>query len=867
MDNSLSSFIYTNITNDSVLQEKYNNLLVDYANSLFCKTDLVFNADYQILLNYADLLSLSANQAHQNIAQQIVILVSHLFPENNEVELVKESVYKNVSNFASLDLLKKNQKLLNGQYDFLRELEVASHRIENKIPDSDGSFFDTQKSVMDNLNTNQYYSFSAPTSMGKTFVIMSFIRSKLKNNCNENFVIVVPTRALLSEIANNVISEFKDYLGIGCHKVITNTSSVNYNDKFIAILTPERLYYSLLKQPDIIFHYIFIDEAHKISDKDKRSVTYYKILEMLKGNYNSSIYFSSPVIPNPDIYLELTDFYTQSNNQSSGQAFSFSPVIQNKIYLDFKTKEYSIINNLIKKSTRCGSFNDYFSDRMSALVYLGTNKCNLIYVSSANKAIEYAIQLSRLLEKNKESQARSKTNSRLETVAKEIEQKIHKEYYLANLIRKGVAFHIGALPAEIRAQIERLLRNGDIKYCFCTSTLLEGVNVPVDNLFIFDNKKGRSAMSVIDAFNLIGRAGRVTLNEYGNVFMIIENSHTQNYFNNVLLKPLPKQDLLPQKALERKHKKYIVEILLQGKTNLLEAGEKYSDRGFSETTYEYATKCLNMLLYDLCNKKDSYIVRDFRKSDVLNPQNIIDIRNQFRDIVQADDDINVTAKQKESLYKAVVSSSINYPTTFDYQTCLRFLKNLSQIFQWSVYEKDTLGKGERLRYYTVILTQWMESKGLHEIVRGAINHYQQTGSSLVSYNPEYHLEAYNGSLKHKNQIINEAMKDIEQIVNYKLSMYFLRFSEAIIKIRGAQALQNDWYEYVEYGTNNNLVILLQKYGFMREQALLLLKPPFAQYIKCKDRCLVIEKGIFQVVSGDILAAIEIVRINYPEIFI
>ena len=277
------------------------------------------------------MLSLSANQAHQNIAQQIVILVSHLFPENNEVELVKESVYKNVSNFASLDLLKKNQKLLNRQYDFLRELEVASHRIENKIPDSDGSFIDTQKSVMDNLNTNQYYSFSAPTSMGKTFVIMSFIRSKLKNNCNENFVIVVPTRALLSEIANNVISEFKDYLGIGCHKVITNTSSVNYNDKFIAILTPERLYYSLLKQPDIIFHYIFIDEAHKISDKDKRSVTYYKILEMLKGNYNSSIYFSSPVIPNPDIYLELTDFYTQSNNQSSGQAFSFSPVIQNKI--------------------------------------------------------------------------------------------------------------------------------------------------------------------------------------------------------------------------------------------------------------------------------------------------------------------------------------------------------------------------------------------------------------------------------------------------------------------------------------------------------------------------------------------------------
>lgn len=129
------------------------------------------------------------------------------------------------------------------------------------------------------------------------------------------------------------------------------------------------------------------------------------------------------------------------------------------------------------------------------------------------------------------------------------------------------------------------------------------------------------------------------------------------------------------------------------------------------------------------------------------------------------------------------------------------------------------------------------------------------------------MKKYNESQKHKNQIINEVMKDIEQIVNYKFSMYFLRFSEAIIKIRGEQALQNDWYEYVEYGTNDNLVILLQKFGFMREQALLLLKPPFSQYIKEKDRRLLIDRKILKIASGDILNAIEIVSINYPEIFI
>lgn len=864
MDNTLSSFIFSNITEDKALQENFQMLLYDYANSLFEKNEITFNDNYRVLLNYADLLSLSESQDLQNLAQQIVILISQLF-DNNEINLVKESVYKNVSNFASLDLMEKKEKHFKGTYEFLRDLEVESHRIDNQIPDSKGAFFDTQKKLLKSLNANRYYSFSAPTSMGKTFLIKNFIRNKLKSGCNENFVIVVPTRALLSEIANNIIVEFKNYLGIGCHKVITNTAAVNNNEKFIAVLTPERLYYSLLKQPDITFNYIFIDEAHKISDKDKRSVTYYKILEMLKGCSETYIYFSSPVIPNPDVYLELTDFYTQPQNDAQGQAFRFSPVTQNKIYLNFQDKSYSIINNLTNDFVLGGYFDKCFTDRLHSLIYLGAKKCNLIYVSSANKAIEYALQLSKLLDET-QTKFEDKSNNRLEAVAKEIEQKIHKDYYLATLIRSGVAFHIGALPAEIRAHVESLLRSGDIKYCFCTSTLLEGVNVPVDNLFIFDNKKGRSSMSVIDAFNLIGRAGRVTLNEYGNVFILIENTRVQNYFNDVLLKPLPKQALLPQKALDKKSKKYIVETLLKGKTNLLEKNEKYGDKGFTEITYEYATKCLNMLLHDLCNHKESYIVSDFRKSGVLEPQNIIDIRNQFDDIVKVDDDINVSAKQKESLYKRIASSDINYPSSFDRQDCLNFLEDLSKIFQWEVYEKETLGKGNSLRYYSVILMQWMEGKGLHEIIRSSINYYQKYNKDLISYDPTFHFETYNGSVKHKNQIINETMKDIEQIINYKLSMYFLRFSEALIKVRGEKALKNDWYEYVEYGTSNKMVIWLQKHGFMREQALQLLKQPLLLYLKEIDGELLIDSEILEVAKGEVLVAIETVRINYPEIF-
>lgn len=150
----------------------------------------------------------------------------------------------------------------------------------------------------------------------------------------------------------------------------------------------------------------------------------------------------------------------------------------------------------------------------------------------------------------------------------------------------------------------------------------------------------------------------------------------------------------------------------------------------------------------------------------------------------------------------------------------------------------------------------MQSRGLHEIIRGAIEHYQQNGGNLVSFEPEYHLEPYNNSAKHKNQVINEVMKDLEHVINYKLSMYFLRLSEAIVKTHGKTALENDWYEYVEYGTCNIEIILLQKYGFLREEALLLLKPNYSDYIRIDNQTIKIRRNIVDVVTDDLHSSLK-----------
>ena len=86
-------------------------------------------------------------------------------------------------------------------------------------------------------------------------------------------------------------------------------------------------------------------------------------------------------------------------------------------------------------------------------------------------------------------------------------------------------------------------------------------------------------------------------------------------------------------------------------------------------------------------------------------------------------------------------------------------------------------------------------------------------------------------------------------------------------MRGENALKNDWYEYVEFGTSNNHVILLQKYGFLREEALDLIKSPYLNHIVFDKSLLTIKKTILDVAPNDMRNSLTRAAINYPEIFV
>lgn len=87
-------------------------------------------------------------------------------------------------------------------------------------------------------------------------------------------------------------------------------------------------------------------------------------------------------------------------------------------------------------------------------------------------------------------------------------------------VRHGAVLHHGDIPQETREVLEALIRYGDVRLVICTSTLAEGVNLPIRSLVLYSvQRRGMSGrpenMLARDIKNLVGRAGRAGANTKG----------------------------------------------------------------------------------------------------------------------------------------------------------------------------------------------------------------------------------------------------------------------------------------------------------------------------------------------------------------
>lgn len=861
--NTLGSEIFSDIESNEYLQEIYENILLNYSYDLFhIATYAPKQVDLDHALRFADLLSKSSgspnSENHRIWGQVIVALLAKLFPQNGTVKCYLASVLSSVSNYRGLEMQQDIPQLPVVLDEIFSNFEKELLRIPAQ---PDAFFFRTQKNVYDSL-TQQYFSYSGPTSMGKSFVMRMFIKERVTKGCAENYVIIVPTKALINEVSTKIIDDLKTLLPQHNYRVITSGGalSLQQDHNFVLVLTPERLLYLLLERSTFKIDYLFIDEAHKISSKDSRSPFYYKVIDLLSKRENKPhIIFSSPNIPNPEVYLQLIP--DVSNTAENKLAATYSPVNQIKYVVDLVDSKVSVFNDYRRTAVEVGKFEQSVMPAQLIRV-VGAGHQNIIYCSSTKKAVDMALDYVKALPVLND-------NIALMSLAKEIRNEIHNDYYLANVISKGVAYHIGYLPSNIRLQIESLFRSGDITTIFCTSTLVEGVNLPADNLFITHYKNGLSNMTSVDFKNLIGRVGRIEFNLYGNVFLVRadQNVNSKKYVE-LLEKDVPAQKLSIASQLTGPQKRKVIECLAAGNIELL----KYP-KNQSVDSYALMRKFAIMLLRDiLTNNKNSVVRKEF--ASVMSTQDEEAILKSFQDKRNMDDDINISVDQIDNL-SAEIAKGLSYPTfnaqgNIDYYDLVAFLEKLCRIFKWDVYEAATLGHVSKktgnhgkLRWYAVILSQWICGNGLGIIMNDAISYKEDHPESGVEVNGAY--VDYDGSIVHKNIVISDTLNAIEDVVLFRISNYFLRFSAEYKRQHGITTMQNDWYEYVEYGTTNSLTIMLQRNGFTRETATYLKQ--HGEFLIDVNGATKISTAIIDAAKASIVREIREVMYNIPDLFV
>lgn len=119
-----------------------------------------------------------------------------------------------------------------------------------------------------------------------------------------------------------------------------------------------------------------------------------------------------------------------------------------------------------------------------------------------------------------------------------IEARLGKVHPLYECVRKGVAYHHGSLPAEIRFSIEEAVSEGMLDCLVATTTMTEGINLPVRSVVIasqgFYSAGGYSEyITGSKLINAIGRAGRAAKETEGIVVLARAAEFTAKDFDRL----------------------------------------------------------------------------------------------------------------------------------------------------------------------------------------------------------------------------------------------------------------------------------------------------------------------------------------------
>ena len=568
--------------------------------------------------------------------------------------------------------------------------------------------------------------------------------------------------------------------------------------------------------------YLIVDEAQKvIAANDARSSLYYHAISEVTRRFATRLVFASPSIENPELFLEL---FGKATN--GAVAVKERTVAQQRFFVDLVERKQYFFSGLDNQPKEVAS-PPLHDDAVDLILSRSGDRKAIIYVNGSTKSAEFALRL---------AQRRPRvSNPSVEDLIRHVREYVHKDYFLAKTLLSGVAFHHGKMPQEIRERIEAAFSDPDspVQFVVCTSTLLEGVNLPAKNIFVLSDKHGNSSFTKIDFENLAGRAGRLTYDFSGNVVCVRDDA---NRWIESTRKLIPRaegtraESFLVNPASNRKKEYTDIAKVLRGDDlpGTPSADQRRSVQQYASilTLHQLDNQQTPLRSYFLDKVSDGRDLLKKAAASVIVPADVLRRSPNIRPDLQNRVWLELTANDHSPL----VADDADLE---DVQVFLNVLRRLSDLYSWRTTEvlgtdplmpknADAEGWDRRLYYWALLMRGWVRGDPINRVIASSIAYHSRQGwITYRDYTREESLvkEPFNrNSAKHVNLIIEWTLRDIEGGLRFRIIGYLQNFFDVSVTALGRERSGINVATLVEYGTSDKRAIQLQEIGFGRTVA-------------------------------------------------
>lgn len=820
MENKLITELCDRIYSNHTFQEDFEKLLKVELRTVD-STDGISETQLKKLLESAAIMSLSQDTTYQKLAFKVAIFLLNQF--KNKYPTLPFSTELILTRLGDLPTIRHMFEQKHGHdyfsyfhdtekgFSFFQLIEVLAKKILNQYEISSSltlNLTNFQAEIFRNLIANKNVSFSAPTSAGKSYIIHNFIAYQMWKQSKFSVIYLVPTKSLITEVKSSIIEKLKEFpLDHKEVAVVGSADQLNtelYKDieKRILVLTQERMQYIISHGLDFQVDLLIVDEAQKVKESERGVILEEVVEDTIKRNPKSQIVFISPFIKNPSKFMELFDIPEVKSFSTSK-----TPVGQNIFYVTLKKREViiSVLSEELDRKTieiekiPLPAPLPKSQFRVKSWVVnniLGKKGNSLIYCNRPSECVKISDEVSK-------ERGQLELSAELKEAIDFLKSHVHEQYYLPTHLRSGIGYHYGRMPHFVRRVVKELFDKKQIDYLCCTSTLLEGVNLPAKNILLHKPKAGqRNPMDKFSIKNLAGRAGRLGKDYYGNIYCVdieswedgletfddeletIESSSEKTLSTNL--------DLVIEHLEKYKIPEYGTRNVAAVATSLIVRQLKYPDQNL----FEVLRKKFPDLSIDKIRKISSQV------NNILNEISELD-----REIILKNSTIDPRL-QFELFSHLKKPQNLILPPEPWFENFYKDLEGIFELIQSHFFKDDF--KKTNYRYYTFVANQWINQESYKQILEHRIRYLEEkTGQPLT-----------------KSEI-NSSIDRVDEILESILKYYYARgmrcycdIAESIIEKRGIiEEYSKELPEYLETGAHDKKVFLLLSVGLSRNNAI------------------------------------------------